>query len=260
MDMEVLPNSGNLLASAHSRLVLARSDSQKNPIAQQMKAKGHFLLKRNLKVPYSYLEEFTLLAGGSYCLNEMYAIGPGIYENWIEVDDCLCATQKVFACIELQTGPPFTMHILTHYHNQIIIDQSLYASITYCNECDLIYNLPPHMIYTIPEENKPISNCASELESTFDSDSNSNNNDNENNDSSSAPNSNENDDDSNSNSNSKTFITFSDLFKEQKLKWFSDNSKNIMPEHIHNTDAGFDLRYSGKIPSNWNHIHTLALI
>ncbi|KAG9303252.1 hypothetical protein G9A89_013578 [Geosiphon pyriformis] len=37
-----------------------------------------------------------------------------------------------------------------------------------------------------------------------------------------------------------------DLFKEQKLKWFSDNNKDIMPECVHNTNTGFDLRYPKK--------------
>ncbi|KAG9307528.1 hypothetical protein G9A89_003851 [Geosiphon pyriformis] len=55
----------------------------------------------------------------------------------------------------------------------------------YCNECDLIYNLPTRIIYTIPEEEKPISSCALEAGSTFNPDSNSNNNDNKNNGSSS---------------------------------------------------------------------------
>ncbi|KAG9303469.1 hypothetical protein G9A89_013796 [Geosiphon pyriformis] len=30
------------------------------------------------------------------------------------------------------------------------------------------------------------------------------------------------------------------------LKWFSDNKEGIMPEHVHDTDAEFDLRYPGK--------------
>ncbi|KAG9292796.1 hypothetical protein G9A89_006357 [Geosiphon pyriformis] len=36
------------------------------------------------------------------------------------------------------------------------------------------------------------------------------------------------------------------LFKEQELKWYSDNGEGIMPERAHDTDAGFDLKYSGK--------------
>ncbi|KAG9298179.1 hypothetical protein G9A89_005447 [Geosiphon pyriformis] len=81
-----------------------------------------------------------------------------------------------------------------------------------------MYNPPPRMIYSIPEEEEPISRCASESESKFNLDSNPNNNDNENTGSSS----------------------------EQKLKWYSDNGESIMPERVHDTDAGFDLRYPGK--------------
>ncbi|KAG9286711.1 hypothetical protein G9A89_012261 [Geosiphon pyriformis] len=103
----------------------------------------------------------------------------------------------------------------------------------YCNKCDLIYNPLPCMIYTILEEIKPISSCTSELESPFDPDSNSDNNDNENTD-------------SNSNPKYEQYIALSDLFKEQELKWYSDNNEGIMSEHVHNTDAGFDLRYPEK--------------
>ncbi|KAG9287553.1 hypothetical protein G9A89_019614 [Geosiphon pyriformis] len=116
----------------------------------------------------------------------------------------------------------------------------------YCNECDLIYNPPPHIIYTIPEEEEPINSCASELESTFNPNSNSNNDNDKNNGSSSALNGNKNYDDSNSDSNPETFIALPDFSKEQELKWYSDNNKSIMPECTHDTDAEFDLRYPGK--------------
>ncbi|KAG9287427.1 hypothetical protein G9A89_023799 [Geosiphon pyriformis] len=74
------------------------------------------------------------------------------------------------------------------------------------------------MIYMISEEHKPISNCILKSELQFNSSSNSNNNNNKNNNSS----------------------------FEQKLKWFSNNNKGIMPEHAHNTNIEFDLRYSKK--------------
>ncbi|KAG9304104.1 hypothetical protein G9A89_006014 [Geosiphon pyriformis] len=117
----------------------------------------------------------------------------------------------------------------------------------YCDDCDFIYNPPLCMIYTISEKIKPISNCTSELESIFNPDSNSdnNNNNNKNTGSSSVQYGNEKNSDSNSNSNYKQYITLFDLTKEQKLKWFSDNNEGIMPEHTHDTDAGFDLRYLG---------------
>ncbi|KAG9299096.1 hypothetical protein G9A89_020409 [Geosiphon pyriformis] len=101
------------------------------------------------------------------------------------------------------------------------------------------------MIYTILEEKKPISSCTLELELTFNFDSNPNNNNN--NGLSSVQNgNNDNNDNSNSNSNSEQYIMLSDLFKEQELRWFSDDNKGIMPKCAHNLDVKFDLRYLGK--------------
>ncbi|KAG9301060.1 hypothetical protein G9A89_015796 [Geosiphon pyriformis] len=116
----------------------------------------------------------------------------------------------------------------------------------YCNEYDLIYNSPLCIIYTILQEEKPISSCTSKLKLTFNSDSNSNNDDDENNSSSSVSNDHKNYNDLNSNSNPKTYITLPDLTKKQELKWFSNNNENIMSECVHNIDAEFDLRYPGK--------------
>ncbi|KAG9290284.1 hypothetical protein G9A89_022260 [Geosiphon pyriformis] len=102
------------------------------------------------------------------------------------------------------------------------------------------------MIYTISEKEEPISNYTSELKSTFNHDSNSNNDDNENNGSSSTQYSNNFNSNSNFTSNSEQYIVLPDLTKKQELKWFSDNNEDIMPEHMHNTDARFDLRYPRK--------------
>ncbi|KAG9295897.1 hypothetical protein G9A89_006636 [Geosiphon pyriformis] len=124
------------------------------------------------------------------------------------------------------------------------------SNFKYCDDCDLIYNPPPRIIYMIPEEEKPISSCALELKSPFDPNSNSDNDDDTNNSSSSIQNDNDNDNninsDSNSDSNYEQYITLPDLTKEQKLKWFSNNNEGIMPECVHDTDARFDLRYPGK--------------
>ncbi|KAG9291563.1 hypothetical protein G9A89_021982 [Geosiphon pyriformis] len=88
----------------------------------------------------------------------------------------------------------------------------------YYNKCDLIYNPLPCMIYTIPEEKKPINSCTSELESTFNPNSNSNNNNNKNNGSSSTQCGNEKYNDLNSDSNPETYIALPNLTKEQELK------------------------------------------
>ncbi|KAG9306874.1 hypothetical protein G9A89_002543 [Geosiphon pyriformis] len=92
----------------------------------------------------------------------------------------------------------------------------------YCNECDLIYNPPIHIIYTIPEEEKPISSCTLKSEPLFDPDLNSDNDNNENTSSSFVQNSDNNDNDSNSDSNSnlkyEQYITILNLTRELKLK------------------------------------------
>ncbi|KAG9302201.1 hypothetical protein G9A89_020635 [Geosiphon pyriformis] len=120
----------------------------------------------------------------------------------------------------------------------------------YCDDCNLIYNPPPCMIYMIFKEEEPISSCTSKLESIFNSNSNSDKNDDENTSSSSIQHGNDNNNDSNSDPNSDTnyeqYIALPDFSKEQKLKWYSDNGKGIMPERAHDTDVGFDLKYPGK--------------
>ncbi|KAG9295182.1 hypothetical protein G9A89_006163 [Geosiphon pyriformis] len=120
------------------------------------------------------------------------------------------------------------------------------AMFNYCNECNLIYNPSPCMIYTIPKEKEPISSCTSKSESMFNPDFNSNNEDDENTGSSSAQYGNEKIYDSDSNLNPKIYIVLSDFFKEQELKWYSNNNKGIMSEHVYDTNAGFDLKYPGK--------------
>ncbi|KAG9285838.1 hypothetical protein G9A89_013263 [Geosiphon pyriformis] len=120
----------------------------------------------------------------------------------------------------------------------------------FCDNCDLIYNPLPHMIYTILKEEEPINSYTSESESSSNPNSNSDNNDNKNNGSSSVQNDYNNDNDSNLNSNSDSnyeqYIALPDLTKKQELKWFSNNDEGIMSECAHDTDAGFDLRYPGK--------------
>ncbi|KAG9303314.1 hypothetical protein G9A89_013640 [Geosiphon pyriformis] len=102
------------------------------------------------------------------------------------------------------------------------------------------------MIYTIPEEEEPISSCTSELKSIYNPDLNSDNNNDKNNSSSSAQYGKKNNSDSDSNSNPKTYIVLFDLFKKQELRWYSNNNKDIIPKHAHDTDTRFNLRYLRK--------------
>ncbi|KAG9302681.1 hypothetical protein G9A89_000636, partial [Geosiphon pyriformis] len=111
---------------------------------------------------------------------------------------------------------------------------------------------------------KPISSCLSKSESIFNSDSNFND-DNKNNDSSSVLKSNNNDNNSNSNDNPEQYIALPDFFKKQKLKWFSNNMKSIIPEQIHDTDAEFNLRYPRKDaiklePHSWTCINLKVVL
>ncbi|KAG9295053.1 hypothetical protein G9A89_017847 [Geosiphon pyriformis] len=95
------------------------------------------------------------------------------------------------------------------------------------------------MIFMIPEEDEPISNCILESEPIFNPDSNSDNNNNENNSSSSIQYDNKNNNNSDSNLNSEQYIALPDLTK-------NNNDKGIRPEHVYDTDARFDLRYLRK--------------
>ncbi|KAG9307368.1 hypothetical protein G9A89_017197 [Geosiphon pyriformis] len=85
------------------------------------------------------------------------------------------------------------------------------------------------MIYSIPEEEEPISSCILESESPINCDSNSDDNDNNNGSSSVQIGNN---DENNSDPDSKPN--------------YSDNREGIMPERAHDMDTGFDLRYSEK--------------
>ncbi|KAG9296567.1 hypothetical protein G9A89_015159 [Geosiphon pyriformis] len=104
-----------------------------------------------------------------------------------------------------------------HYQNLALIREEQEEWL-----CDLIYNPPIRMIYTIPEEEEPISSCILELESLFNPNSNFDNNDNENTGSSSVQIGDNNNNDSNSDSNSnpkyEQYIALPDFSKEQELK------------------------------------------
>ncbi|KAG9287274.1 hypothetical protein G9A89_008904 [Geosiphon pyriformis] len=88
----------------------------------------------------------------------------------------------------------------------------------YCDECDLIYNPPPRMIYTIPKEEEPINSCISESELVYNPNSNLDNDNDENTSSSSAQYGNENINDSDFDPNYEQYIALLDLSKEQELK------------------------------------------
>ncbi|KAG9299383.1 hypothetical protein G9A89_014032 [Geosiphon pyriformis] len=110
---------------------------------------------------------------------------------------------------------------LTQLNTRLCCHCLIFSDFEYCDDCDLIYNPPPHMIYTISEEKEPISSCTSESESLINHDPDSDD-DNKNTGFSSVQNGNDNKDNSKSDSNSdlnyKQYIALPDLSKEQKLK------------------------------------------
>ncbi|KAG9304199.1 hypothetical protein G9A89_019761 [Geosiphon pyriformis] len=112
-----------------------------------------------------------------------------------------------------------------------------------------------------PIRKKQEHSCASKSELPFNPNSNSDNNDNKNTGSSSIQIDDNNNDDFNSDSNFdpkyEQYIALPDLSKEQELKWYSDNNESIMPEHMHNTNVRFDLRYPEKDAIKLEpHLHT----
>ncbi|KAG9289246.1 hypothetical protein G9A89_002589 [Geosiphon pyriformis] len=42
------------------------------------------------------------------------------------------------------------------------------------------------------------------------------------------------------------YLTYPNLSKKLELKWYSDNEEGICPKRAHDTDASFDLQYSGQ--------------
>ncbi|KAG9297566.1 hypothetical protein G9A89_007641 [Geosiphon pyriformis] len=154
---------------------------------------------------------------------------------------------KIWRMISAKVESATPNKLLKIKNNSLFLPEPKYIlTFDIFNDCDLIYNPLPHIIYTISEEKKPISSCALELESTFNSDSNSDTDNNKNNGSSSIQNGNQNNNDSNSNLNSEQYIILPDLIKKQKLKWFSNNNEGIIPECTHDTDVKLDLRYPKK--------------
>ncbi|KAG9287557.1 hypothetical protein G9A89_019618 [Geosiphon pyriformis] len=139
---------------------------------------------------------------------------------------------------------------LTQLNTRLCCHCLIPSDFEYCDDCDLIYNPLPCIIYTIFKEEEPISSCTSESESIFNFNSNSNKDNDENTGSSFIQHGINNDNDFNSDLNFdlnyKQYIALPDLAKEQELKWFSDNGEDIMPECMHDTDARFDLKYPGK--------------
>ncbi|KAG9298568.1 hypothetical protein G9A89_018927 [Geosiphon pyriformis] len=92
----------------------------------------------------------------------------------------------------------------------------------YCDECDLMFNLPPRILFPItelPESEKEVLITKNMLFQ-----------------------------DPTEDTKTEQYLMYPNLSKELKLKWYSDNEEEICPERAHDTDASFDLRYPRQSP------------
>ncbi|KAG9285620.1 hypothetical protein G9A89_009260 [Geosiphon pyriformis] len=81
----------------------------------------------------------------------------------------------------------------------------------YCDKCDLMFNLPPRILFPITELPEPKKEVLITEDMLFQ--------------------------DPTEDTETKQYLTYSNLSKELELKWYSDNEERICPERAHNTDA-----------------------
>ncbi|KAG9295013.1 hypothetical protein G9A89_017807 [Geosiphon pyriformis] len=92
----------------------------------------------------------------------------------------------------------------------------------YCDECDLMFNLLPRILFPITELPEPKEKVLITEDMLFQ--------------------------DPTENTKTEQYLVYPDLFKELELKWYSDNKEEICSKRVHDTNAGFDLQYSGQSP------------
>ncbi|KAG9306685.1 hypothetical protein G9A89_004232 [Geosiphon pyriformis] len=85
----------------------------------------------------------------------------------------------------------------------------------YCNECNLMFNPPPRILFPITELPEPKEEVLITKDMSFQ--------------------------DPTEDTETEQYLAYPDLSKELKLKWYSDNEEGICPEKVHDTNASFDL-------------------
>ncbi|KAG9292826.1 hypothetical protein G9A89_016188, partial [Geosiphon pyriformis] len=88
----------------------------------------------------------------------------------------------------------------------------IFCHFQYCDECNIIFNLPSRKLYPITKLLEP--KVEEELitkNMLFQ--------------------------DPTENIETKQYLTYSDLFKELELKWYSNNEKKICPKKVHDTNT-----------------------
>ncbi|KAG9305659.1 hypothetical protein G9A89_022581 [Geosiphon pyriformis] len=87
----------------------------------------------------------------------------------------------------------------------------------YCDKCDLMFNPPPKILFSITELSEPKKEVLIIEDISFQ--------------------------DPTEDTKTEQYLTYPNLSKELELKWYSNNKEKICPERAHDTDAGFDLQY-----------------
>ncbi|KAG9298560.1 hypothetical protein G9A89_018919 [Geosiphon pyriformis] len=92
----------------------------------------------------------------------------------------------------------------------------------YCDECNLMFNPPPRILFPITELPEPEKEVLITEDMSFQ--------------------------DLTEDTETEQYLAYPNLSKELKLKWYSDNEEGICPERVHNTNAGFNLQYLRQSP------------
>ncbi|KAG9307268.1 hypothetical protein G9A89_017096 [Geosiphon pyriformis] len=132
----------------------------------------------------SWMPKYT---GPDYPKDDFFTDDPDAFQNRYQELAPTCEEQEQ-RLADLNTK--LCDHCLISYHFQ------------YCDECNLMFNLPPRILFPITKLPEP----------------------------------------------KEEYLAYPDLSKELELKWYSDNKEEICFKKAHNTNAGFDLQYSGQSP------------
>ncbi|KAG9306329.1 hypothetical protein G9A89_018212 [Geosiphon pyriformis] len=90
----------------------------------------------------------------------------------------------------------------------------------YWDECDLMFNPPPRILFLITELPKPEEEVLITENMLFQ--------------------------DPIEDTKTEQYLAYPNLSKKLELKWYSDNKEGICSERAHDTDTGFNLQYSGQ--------------
>ncbi|KAG9292794.1 hypothetical protein G9A89_006355 [Geosiphon pyriformis] len=144
-----------------------------------------------------WMPEYT---GPNYPEDDFFTDNPDVFQNQYQE---LAPTHKEQEQRLADLNTKLCDHCLIFCHFQ------------YCDECDLMFNPSPRILFPITELPEPKKEVLITEDMLFQ--------------------------DPTENTETEQYLAYPDLSKELELKWYSDNKEGICPERVHNTDAGFDL-------------------